>query len=106
MGEEYITRAEHNAFKEALNAENERQNHRLTKLEDTSEKINELAVSTQKLATSMEQMLEEQREQGKRICKLEGRDGEKWRQIAGYILTAIIGAGLGFLLNAIGLVGG
>ena len=46
MGEEYLLRAEFLAFKEAMNAENERQNHRILKLEDTTEKINGLAMAT------------------------------------------------------------
>ena len=62
MGEEYLLRNEFLAFKETMNAENERQNHRILKLEDTTEKINELAVSTEKLASTMEKMLEEQKE--------------------------------------------
>ena len=103
MGEEYLLRAEFLAFKEAMNAENERQNHRILKLEDTTEKINELAVSTEKLASTMEKMLEEQKEQGRRIVKLEGRDGEKWRSVAKIVATAVISAVIGAVLMMIGL---
>ncbi|MCI7759705.1 MAG: hypothetical protein MSH49_06735 [[Eubacterium] saphenum] len=103
MGEEYLLRAEFLAFKEAMNAENERQNHRILKLEDTTEKINELAMSTEKLASTMEKMLEEQKEQGKRIVKLEGRDGEKWRSVAKIVATAVISAVIGAVLMMIGL---
>lgn len=103
MGEEYLLRAEFLAFKEAMNAENERQNHRILKLEDTTEKINELAMSTEKLASTMEKMLEEQKEQGKRIVKLEGRDGEKWRSVAKIVATAVISGVIGAVLMMIGL---
>lgn len=103
MGEEYLLRAEFLAFKEAMAAENERQNHRILKLEDTTEKINELAMSTEKLASTMEKMLEEQKEQGKRIVKLEGRDGEKWRSVAKIVATAVISAVIGAVLMMIGL---
>lgn len=103
MGEEYLLRAEFLAFKEAMNAENERQNHRILKLEDTTEKINGLAMSTEKLASTMEKMLEEQKEQGKRIVKLEGRDGEKWRSVAKIVATAVISAVIGAVLMMIGL---
>lgn len=103
MGEEYLLRAEFLAFKETMNAENERQNHRILKLEDTTEKINELAVSTEKLASTMEKMLEEQKEQGKRIVKLEGRDGEKWRSVAKIVATAVISGVIGAVLMMIGL---
>ena len=103
MGEEYLLRNEFLAFKEAMNAENERQNHRILKLEDTTEKINELAVSTEKLASTMEKMLEEQKEQGRRIVKLEGRDGEKWRSVAKIVATAVISAVIGAVLMMIEL---
>lgn len=103
MGEEYLLRNEFLAFKESMNAENERQNHRILKLEDTTEKINELAVSTEKLASTMEKMLEEQKEQGRRIVKLEGRDGEKWRSVAKIVATAVISAVIGAVLMMIGL---
>ena len=103
MGEEYLLRNEFLAFKESMNAENERQNHRILKLEDTTEKINELAMSTEKLASTMEKMLEEQKEQGKRIVKLEGRDGEKWRSVAKIVATAVISAVIGAVLMMIGL---
>ena len=103
MGEEYLLRAEFLAFKEAMNAENERQNHRILKLEDTTEKINELAMSTEKLASTMEKMLEEQKEQGKRIVKLEGRDGEKWRSVAKIVATAVISGVIGAVLMMIGV---
>ena len=101
--EYYLTRAEFDAVKEALDAENARQNHRILKLEDMADKINDLAISTEKLASTMEKMLEEQREQGKRISKLEGRDGEKWRNVAKIVATAVISAAIGALLMMIGI---
>lgn len=60
-------------------------------------------ISTEKLASTMEKMLEEQREQGKRISKLEGRDGEKWRSVAKIVATAVISAAIGALLMMIGI---
>ena len=102
-GDYYISRAEFDAVKEAFDAENARQNHRILKLEDMAEKINDLAISTEKLASTMEKMLEEQREQGKRISKLEGRDGEKWRSVAKIVATAVISAAIGALLMMIGI---
>lgn len=41
--------------------------------------------------------------QGERIGSLENRDGEKWRQITGYVLTTIVGIILGFIAMYIGL---
>ena len=100
-----ITRAEHEEFRKRIEEENKRQNCRINKLEDTFEKINSLATSTEKLATSMEAMLKEQEEQGGRLKILEERDGEKWRKVVGYIVTAVAGIVVGFIFTQIGIGG-
>ncbi len=100
-----ITRAEHEEFRKRIEEENKRQNCRINKLEDTFEKINSLATSTEKLATSMEAMLKEQEEQGGRLKILEERDGEKWRKVVGYLVTAVVGIVVGFIFTQIGIGG-
>ena len=98
-----ITRAEHEEFRKRIEEENKRQNCRINKLEDTFEKINSLATSTEKLATSMEAMLKEQEEQGGRLKILEERDGEKWRKVLGVIATAVVSAVVGFAMAHFGM---
>ena len=51
----------------------------------------------------MQSMLKEQEKQGERLEALEGRDGEKWRKVMGYIATAIVGVVLGYLFKQIGM---
>ena len=88
----YITRAEHEEFRrlmdsenERLKEENDRQNHRIAILEKSVQQISNLAASTEKLATNMENMLKVQEQQGKRLQTLENQDGEKWRKAMAYI---------------------
>lgn len=76
-----ITRAEHEEFARRMEAENKRlseedkrQNHRLDVVEDTVRQIGSLTVSVEKLAVSMEGMLKEQAEQGRRLGALESQD--------------------------------
>jgi hypothetical protein len=57
----------------------------------------------EKLALSMESMAKEQERQGERMEVLEGRDGEMWRKVVGYIATAVIGIVLGFVFTQIGM---
>ena len=76
-----ITRAEHEEFR----------------------KIGALTTSVEKLALSMESMAKEQERQGERMEVLEGRDGEMWRKVVGYIATAVIGIVLGFVFTQIGM---
>ena len=59
--------------------------------------ISSLTASVAKLASSMESMLKEQERQGERLEALEGRDGEMWRKVTGYIITAVTGIVLGFI---------
>ena len=103
MSDEYVPTAKCEECCKRLDRENERQNERLKILEGSVGKINRLVASTEKLASNMEQMLAEQKEQGKRISKLEGRDGEKWRGVVKIVATAVIGAVVGAVLVMIGL---
>ena len=48
-------------------------------------------------------MAETQKEQGEKLEKLESRDGEMWRKVTGYIITAIIGIVIGFVFQQIGM---
>lgn len=98
-----ITRAEHEEFRRRLEEENKRQDTRIGILEDSVRQIGALATSVEKLALSMQSMLKEQEKQGKRLEVLEGRDGEKWRKVMGYITTAIVGVVLGYLFKQIGM---
>lgn len=98
-----ITRAEHEEFRRRLEEENRRQDKRIELLEQNVEKMGSLTTSVEKLATNMESMLREQEKQGKRLETLEGRDGEMWRKVAGYIATAIVGIIIGFVFKQIGM---
>lgn len=100
--DEYITRAEHTEFCVRLDAENNRQNRRIEILEGTTKQISELTTSVQKLAMSVESMVKEQSRQGERLETLENRDGEMWRKVSGYVLTAILGIAIGVLAKQIG----
>lgn len=98
-----ITRAEHEEFKKRLEEENKRQDRRIELLEENTKQIGSLTVSVEKLAQSIESMVKEQEQQGKRLEVLEGRDGEMWRKVAGYIVTAVIGIVIGFAFKQIGM---
>ena len=98
-----ITRAEHEEFRRRMEDENKRQDARLEALEDSVKEIQSLANSVASLAGSMERMTKEQEKQGKRLESLEQRDGEMWRKVVGYAVTAAVGIVLGFLFRQIGI---
>lgn len=110
MADEYITRAEHTAFSELMDAENHRihdennrQNARLKKLEDMMDNFQKVQASMEKMETIMQSTLAELERQGKRLERLELRDGEMWRKVTGYIITAVVGIVIGFVFKKIGM---
>lgn len=103
MAEEYVSRHEHEEFRRSMESENNRQNHRLDALEKTIEQVAAINTSVEKLAVSMENMLKEQVSQGKRLETLESRDGEMWRKVVGYVITAIAGVFIGYLFKQVGM---
>lgn len=105
-----ILRAEHEEFVRRMESENQRlrdedarQNKRIDLLEESVRKMSALATSVEKLATNMEGMVKIQEQQGNRLTTLEGRDGEMWRKVVGYIATAIIGIVVGYVFRQIGM---
>ena len=102
MGEP-ISREEHEEFSRRMEEHNKRQDRRIELLEENTKQIGALTVSVEKLAQSIETMVKEQEQQGKRLETLEGRDGEMWRKVTGYIVTAVVGILIGFVFTQIGM---
>lgn len=101
--EEPVSKAEHKEFCKRIEAEDARQNQRIKTLEEQQKQYLDIVISVRELASSVKQMAETQKEQGERLEKIEGRDGEMWRKVAGYIITAIIGIVIGFVFKQFGI---
>ena len=101
--DDYISRKEHEEFCRRLDEENRRQNRRIELLEESTREMGALAASVEKLAVNMGNMVKEQEKQGKRLEILEGRDGEKWRKVVGYIGTTVLGIILAYVAMKLGL---
>ena len=98
-----ISREEHQEFYKRIKKENHRQNRRIEMLEETVQQIGKLTASVEKMATSLQGMVREQEQQGKRLVALESRDGEMWRKVVTYAVTALAGAVIGFVVKQIGM---
>lgn len=98
-----ITRAEHEEFCKRVEAEDHRQNKRLEILEEQTKQFTDLVLSVRELAQSVKQLAETQKVHGEKLDELENRDGEMWRRVSGYVITAIIGLVLGYLFNLAGM---
>lgn len=103
--DEYIPRKEHEEFCRRLDEENSRQNRRIELLEDSTREIHAIANSVDKLATSIDGMVKVQEKQGARLEVLEGRDGEKWRKVIGYVGTTVLGIAIAYIAMKLGLAG-
>lgn len=100
---EYVGREEHTEFAKRVEDEQHRQNRRIELLEEAVKQNTALTVSVEKLANNMKNMANEQIKQGERLEALEGRDGEMWRTVVKYVLTAALGLVIGLVATQIGL---
>ena len=99
----FISREEHEEFRKRMEDENHRQNRRIELLEGSVQQIGKLASSVEKMATILQSMVKEQEQQGKRLTALESRDGEMWRKVVTYAITAAVGIIVGFAAKQIGM---
>ena len=99
----YLTMELHKEYARRMDEEHQRQNQRIGALEKASKENTKLTISVEKLAISVQSMVEEQKAQGERLETLENRDGEMWRKILSYAATAIVGVIIGFIFKQIGM---
>lgn len=84
-----------------LHDEECRQNRRIEQLEENLKLIHDLTLSVHTLAHDMKQMLEEQKEQGERLDKLEQEPGNNWKHVKSTFITAMISAAAGGLVTGL-----
>ena len=96
---EYISREEHKEFAERIDAENERQNKRLSSLEETVKEIQRLTIAVERMAVSMEAMTKEIASQGQRLDAIEKEPADKWKNAVWIAVSALIAAAVGALVR-------
>lgn len=77
--------------------------HRMSDVEAQTKAINNLAMSVEKLALSVQYMNDEQKDSIKRLEMLESKPAKRWETIVTCIITTIVGAVIGFLLSKLGM---
>lgn len=103
MADEYVTRPEYTADIKRIEAEESRQNHRIDKLEDTSQKINDLVVSIKELTVNMGAMQATLKTLTDRLTAIEDEPAQNWKKAVWIVIAAVIGAAVGAWLRSIGL---
>ena len=98
-----ISREEHEEFVKRMEGDHKRIDKRLALLEESVRQIGALTTSVEKLALSVQTMSKTLAAQGDRLEALEARDGQRWRQLMGYVLTAVVSVLVGFAATRLGL---
>lgn len=98
-----ITRAEHMEFVKRVEAEDTRQNARISEIEESIKETHKQNASIERLAASVESIAKELERHGEKLEVLEARDGELWRKAIGYVVTSIISIVIGFIFSQIGM---
>ena len=84
-----------------IDAEDNRQNTRLTELEVAQKQISELITSVKVLANNMEQMAKEQIKQGVRLQAIEEKPGKRWETVVACIITGLVGAAVSAVVSGL-----
>lgn len=96
---EYITEEVHKEFATRVDAENQMQNQRIDKLEETVKEIQRLTIAVERMAVSMEAMTKEIASQGQRLDAIEKEPADKWKNAVWVVVSALIAAAIGALVR-------
>ena len=100
---DYITRFEYEERQKRIDDENNRQNHRLDKLETITDQIADMAASIKAMVVTMQAMQKEQEEQGKRLTDIEKKPADNWNQLVYSLIAMIATAAVTYILTKGGL---
>lgn len=96
---DYITEEVHKEFATRVDAENQMQNQRIDKLEETVKEIQRLTIAVERMAVSMEAMTKEIASQGQRLDAIEKEPADKWKNAVWIVVSALIAAAVGALMR-------
>ena len=97
-----LTRAEHNEFAKRMEDEHNRQNKRISDLENTAVQSSKLIVSIEKIATNVENLQKQYVSLSDDLESIKNRDGDNWRKMLWFVGTTVVGIIIGFLLKQFG----
>lgn len=103
MSDEFVSMAVHSEFAKRIEAEDERQNRRIAKLEDAVGQMTELTASVRELATNMANMAKEQGKIGERLEVIENKPAQNWDKLVWAIAGALIAGIFGYILASLGI---
>lgn len=99
--DEFVTKAVHDEFAKRIDEENDRQNKRLSILEQGQAQINELVSTVKVLAVNMENMAKEQAKQGERLKEIEEKPAKRWETVIACVITCVVTAAFTYFLKGV-----
>ncbi len=75
---------------------------RINKVEAITEEIRNLTLSVERLTVTLSNVVKQQESQEVRLDAIETKDAEMWRTFVKYIITAVTGVIVGFIMRNIG----
>lgn len=96
---DYITRLEFEERGKRIDDENNRQNHRLDRLEKMSDQLTDMAASIKAMVVTMQSMQREQERQGERLDDIEKKPADNWNQLIYTVVAMIATAAVTLLLK-------
>jgi septal ring factor EnvC (AmiA/AmiB activator) len=100
---DYVTRFEYDERQKRIDDENNRQNHRLDKLETITDQIADMAASIKAMVVTMQAMQKEQEEQGKRLTDIEKKPADNWDKLVYSLIAMVASAAVTYILAKGGL---
>ena len=96
-----ITRAEHNEFVRRIEDELKRLGNRVSTLEGSSDKISSLSIQIERLLLKIDVYEKQLSDIKDDVDELKDRDGDMWRKLVSYAVTAIAGLAIGAVWNMV-----
>lgn len=101
--EEFVTLEAHKEFAARIDAEDNRQNKRLERLEESMAMIQNLTVSVERMAVSIEGLAKEVGKQGERLTAIEEKPAKNWEKAVWAIGSAFLTGIIAYILKVMGI---
>ena len=98
---EYVTKELHDESIRRIDDENDRQNARLSALEQGLKEVNKITVSIERLTANIETMTDEIKKQGIRLDEIEKKPAKRWDVVITGALSAIVGALMAAMMSGL-----
>ena len=101
--DEFVTRHE---YMERIGRSDDKMHNldrRLSKVEELSDKLSDMAATMQGMLVTLQTMQKEQAEQGERLRKIEEEPADKWNKVVSTVITVLVTAALTWLISKGGI---